>query len=75
MIITLIFLVLYMHIRAIKLLEDGALNAKFDVDGRLHPRSTSLDQDNNTKIKKAITINKNNKDKEEKKNRQLKRKK
>ncbi len=38
-----IFLVLYMHIRLTKLLEDSVSNAEFDIKGRICPESTSLD--------------------------------
>lgn len=77
-IITLIFLVLYMHIELTKLSEDGAFNAKFDVDRKLCIGSTGLDWDNSTKIKEVIATDKNDEDKEEdpwEKNRWLKKEK
>ena len=42
MIITLIFLVLYMHIGLTTFLEDRIFNVKFDIDERIYPISTSL---------------------------------
>lgn len=66
MIIAPIFLVLCMHIGPIELLENSALNAKFSANRRFHIGSTSLDWDDSTKIKKVITIDKD--DKDEKKN-------
>ena len=62
-----ILLIIRIYIRPIKLLENGALNTKFNADERLHLRSTSLDREDGAKIKKAITANKgvkDNKDKE-----------
>ncbi len=38
-----IFLVLHMHIGPTRFLKDGAPNAEFDTDRRLHTRSTGLD--------------------------------
>lgn len=64
MIITLIFLVLCINIGPIRLLENSAFNAKFEVDKRLHAGSTGLDWDNSAKIEEAITADKDNKDKE-----------
>ncbi len=60
-----IFLVLYMHIRPTRLLEDSAPNAKFDANGKLRTVSTSLDGDDSAKIQKAIAVDKDNQDKKE----------
>lgn len=50
-----------MHIESTRLLEDNALNVEFDVDRRLDLQSTSLDWNDSSKIEKAITIDKDNK--------------
>lgn len=65
MITTLIFLVFYMHIEPIRLLEDNAPIAKFDTDKKLYLDSTSLDEDDSIEIEEAITMDKDNKDKNE----------
>ena len=73
MITVLIFLIFCMYIGPTRLLEDGAPNAKFDVDGKLRLRSTSLDWDDSAKIEEAITTNEDKIDEEKdsrKKNRQ-----
>lgn len=70
-----IFLVIRMYIRLTRFLEDGAPNTKFDGDGRPYTGFIDLDWNNNAKIKKAIIMDKNNKDEVEdfwKMNRQLK---
>lgn len=73
-----ILLVIHMHIGPTSLLKDGGPNAKFDADGRLRTGFTGLAWDDNAKIEKAITVDKNDEDEEEdswEKNRQLKREK
>ena len=60
-----IFLVLRIYIRLTRLLEDGAPHAKFDVDRKLYPGSTSLNGDDSAKIKEAIAANKDDKDEEQ----------
>lgn len=60
MIITFILLVLYIYIRPTKLLENSAFNTKFGTDRRLYTKPIGLDYNNNTKIKEAISIDKNN---------------
>ncbi len=54
-----------MYIEPTRLLEDSALNTKFDADGKLCTGSIGWDQDDNAKIEKAITVGEDNKDKEE----------
>lgn len=69
-----VLMVLHMYIGPTWLLEDSALSAEWEADGRLYPRFTSLDWDNNAEIKE----DKDNKDKEEdhwKRSRRLKREK
>lgn len=77
MITTSILLVLHIYIRPTRLLEDGALNAKFNTDKRLYPKSTGLGCDDSGKIEEAITANKDNKNEEDpqERNRQLKKEK
>ena len=73
-----IFLVLYIHIGHIKLLETNALNAKFDADGRLRLGFISLDKNDSAAIEEAIVTDKNDKNEEkdlQKSNKQLKRQK
>ncbi len=72
-----ILLVLRMHIGPTRFLEDGALNAEFDADGRLRIGSTGLDLDDSA-VAEAIAMVEDDKDEEKdprEKNRQLKREK
>lgn len=54
-----------MHIRPIKLLKISLSNAKCNLKGKLYKKCTSLDLNNEDKIKKAIVAN-NNKDNDKK---------
>ena len=51
-----------MHIEPLKFLENSVFNTKFDVDGRLRPRSTGLNSDNNAKIEEFIAANEDDSD-------------
>lgn len=62
MIIAPILLVLRIHIGTTRLLEDGAPNIEFDVEGKFCPRSTNSDLDEKGKIERAIAANKDDKD-------------
>lgn len=64
-IIALIFLVLHIQIKLTRLLENGALNTKFDTEERLYPGSSGLDWDEKGKIEKVIVTDKDNKDEED----------
>ncbi len=64
MITALIFLILSMHIGPTRFLEDGALNAEFDADRRLHTGSTGLDWDDSA-VAEAIAAVENDKDEED----------
>lgn len=77
MIIAPIFLVFRMYIWPTWLLEDHAFNAKFYIEGRFHLGSTSLNWNKRGKIKKAIAVDKDDKDEEDhrEKYRQVKREK
>lgn len=65
MITILIFLVLHIYIGSSRLLKNGAFNAKFDVDKRLHLMFIGLDWDKNDKIEEAIATYEDNQDKKE----------
>lgn len=62
LIIALIFLVIHIHIWLTRLLKNGVSKAKFDIDKRLYTGSTSLNWDDNTKIKKTIIMDNDDKD-------------
>lgn len=55
-----------MHIEPIRFLENGTSNVEFIINGRFRLKFLSLNWDDNAKIKKAIAIDKNNKNKEKK---------
>ncbi len=59
-----ILLVLRMHIRLTRFLENVAPNAKFDADKRLRTRSISLDWDDSA-VAEAIAVVEDNKNEEE----------
>lgn len=73
-----IFLVIKIHIRPTRFLENRASNTKYDLKKRLCKQFKSIDWGNNQKIEKAIAIAKDNKDNAEdfwKKNRKVKKEK
>lgn len=53
-----------MHIEPIRLLENNAINIVFNTDERFYKRTTGLKENKNPKIKEAIIINEDNKNKE-----------
>lgn len=57
-----ILLIIYIYIELTELLQNSAFNIKYNRNKRLYIKSTDLDYNDNTKIKKVITIDKNNKD-------------
>lgn len=65
MITALIFLVLHMHIKPIRIFEDAAPNTEIDAKWRIRPKSTSLDWNDSNEIKKVIVVDKNDEDVED----------
>lgn len=60
MIIISIFLVICMHIRLTRLLENGTSDIKYDSKKRLHGKCISLDLSDNAKLEKAFAMNNEN---------------
>lgn len=57
-----IFLVIYIEIGLTRLLEDGFLNVKYDLEEKLHGECVSLDWVDNAETEEAMAMIKNNKD-------------
>ncbi len=60
-----------MYVGLTRLFENGALNAKFDVEEKLRPGSIDLNWDEKSEIERAIAADEGDKDEEDlrKKNR------